>query len=213
MKNNTGRKLSGPFGDELIAGGYIQRFCIFSFFLLPFFYPEISKKYSKYFVPILFIIFFLGIILSGNRMPLLLFLFTIGMIVIFQKQVRKYLLIFLITFTLIFTIIFNLNNKVKNNFFNFYHQVTNIFIVLVNQNDEQKQSPYSKEFSTFYDTWLLNKYIGGGIKNFRYYCHVRPNVNKGSDFICNMHPHNYYFLKYFIFNFLQKIYFSNNFGK
>ena len=29
------RKLSGPFGDELIAGGYIQRFCIFSFFILP----------------------------------------------------------------------------------------------------------------------------------------------------------------------------------
>ena len=49
-----------------------------------------------------------------------------------------------------------------------------------------------KEFATFYDTWLLNKYVGGGIKSFRYYCHVRPNINKNSDFICNMHPHNYY---------------------
>ena len=38
----------------------------------------------------------------------------------------------------------------------------------------------------------MNKYIGGGIKNFRYYCHVRPNIDKNSKFICNMHPHNYY---------------------
>ena len=38
----------------------------------------------------------------------------------------------------------------------------------------------------------MNKYFGGGIKNFRYYCHVRPNLKKDSKFICNMHPHNYY---------------------
>ena len=31
------RKLSGPFGDELIAGGFIQRFSLFSFFLIPLF--------------------------------------------------------------------------------------------------------------------------------------------------------------------------------
>ena len=51
----------------------------------------------------------------------------------------------------------------------------------------------------------MNKYIGGGIKNFRYYCHERPNIDRDlkkwndnrntsiySEFICNMHPHNYY---------------------
>ena len=51
---------------------------------------------------------------------------------------------------------------------------------------------YLREFSTFYETWLMNKYIGGGIKNFRFYCHHRPKVDKNSKFICNMHPHNYY---------------------
>ena len=56
---------------------------------------------------------------------------------------------------------------------------------------------------TFYDTWLMHKYIGGGIKNFRYYCHHRKNsdhnwfiknnnIDKNSTFVCNMHPHNYY---------------------
>ena len=38
----------------------------------------------------------------------------------------------------------------------------------------------------------MNKYIGGGIKSFRYYCHERPNIDKNSKFVCNMHPHNYY---------------------
>ena len=33
-------RLGGPFGDELIAGGYIQRFSIFSFFLLPLFFSQ-----------------------------------------------------------------------------------------------------------------------------------------------------------------------------
>ena len=58
--------------------------------------------------------------------------------------------------------------------------------------DGDKTPQYLKEFSTFYDTWLMNKYIGGGIKNFRFYCHERKNIDKDNKFICNMHPHNYY---------------------
>ena len=51
---------------------------------------------------------------------------------------------------------------------------------------------YLREFNTFYDTWRMNKYIGGGIKNFRYYCHHRENINKNLKLKCNMYPHNYY---------------------
>jgi O-antigen ligase len=65
--------------------------------------------------------------------------------------------------------------------------------IILNKDFKNKNAPqYLKEFETFYDTWLMNKYIGGGIKNFRYYCHERPNVDKNAKFICNMHPHNYY---------------------
>ena len=39
------RKLAGPFGDELIAGSFIQRFSIFSFFLLPLFFQKNQKFY------------------------------------------------------------------------------------------------------------------------------------------------------------------------
>jgi O-antigen ligase len=187
------RKLSGPFGDELIAGGFIQRFSIFSFFVLPIYYKSLSKLISKFFIPFLFIIFFLGIVLSGNRMPTILFIFTISLILIFNHQTRKFLFPFIIIFSLFFTIIFNLNSKVQNNFIGFYNQVSNIAIVALNKNSSTDNYPqYLREFESFYDTWLLNKYFGGGIKNFRYYCHVRPNIKTSSDFVCNMHPHNYY---------------------
>lgn len=190
---NNGRKLSGPFGDELIAGGFIQRFSIFSFFILPLFYSDKSKLLSKYLIPILFVIFLLGIIFSGNRMPMVLFVLTIFLIVIFNKQTRKFFIPFIIIFSLLFATVINLNNEVRFNFYNFKNQISKMTTLVINNDFENKNAPqYFKEFSTFYETWLMNKYIGGGIKNFRYYCHVRPKIDKDSKFICNMHPHNYY---------------------
>ena len=187
-----GRKLSGPFGDEYIAGGYLQRFSLFAFFLIPLFYSKYNSI-SKVIVPLLVIVFLLAIILSGNRMPMILFIFTLCLVLIFQKQTRKFFLPFILTFSIIFFLVFNVNQSVKTNFKNFYKQISNMYVIVANKDFESKQTPqYLKEFSTFYNTWLMNKYVGGGIKNFRCYCHHRPNLDKNSEFICNMHPHNYY---------------------
>lgn len=65
--------------------------------------------------------------------------------------------------------------------------------IVLSADYSNKSSPqYLDEFISFYETWKLNKYAGGGIKSFRYYCHVRDNIDKNSKFTCNMHPHNYY---------------------
>ena len=190
--SGSGRKLSGPFGDELIAGGFIQRFCIFSFFILPLYFQNMSK-YSKFLIPILFIIFFVAIVLSGNRMPMLLFIFSVVLILIFNKQTRKFLMPFVLIFTFLFGLIYNFNKDVRLNFNSFYGQVSKMIVIVKNNDFKNEGSPeYLKQFETFYETWLMNKYIGGGIKNFRYYCHERPIVVKDSRLICNMHPHNYY---------------------
>ncbi len=191
---SQGRKLSGPFGDELIAGGFIQRFSLFAFFLVPIFFNNHNlNKYNKYLIPVLFVIFFSSLVLSGNRMPTLLFLFTIFLILVFQKNTRKFLLPFLIIFSIIFSILFKSNELIRNNFLNLYGQVSIITKLTIEKDFFNKNSPqYLKEFTTFYHTWLMNKYIGGGIKNFRYYCHYRPAIEKNTKFVCNMHPHNYY---------------------
>ena len=193
IEYSSRRKLSGPFGDELIAGGFIQRFSVFSFFILPLFFQSKSKYLSRYFIPILFIIFLTGIILSGNRMPMVLFVFTVFLILVFNKEIRKFFIPFVLIFSFLFTLILNIDSEIKTNFKSFYDQISRMTIIIINKDFKNDGSPqYLKEFETFYDTWLINKYIGGGIKNFRYYCHVRPNVNKDAKFVCNMHPHNYY---------------------
>lgn len=188
------RKLSGPFGDELIAGGFIQRFSLFAFFLVPLFFKNsIPNKFYKYLITTLFIIFFTSLIMTGNRMPTIVFLLSIILILIFQKQTRKYLFPFLIIFSLIFTLLFKYNESIRLNFISFYSKSSQIVSLVIKKDFFNKDAPqYLKEFSTFYDTWLINKYIGGGIKNFRYYCHERQNINTNSKFVCNMHPHNYY---------------------
>ena len=57
----------------------------------------------------------------------------------------------------------------STNFQNFYKQVSKITLIVLNKDlGNQRVPQYFKEFSSFYDTWLLNKYIGGGVKNFRF---------------------------------------------
>ena len=186
------RRLSGPFGDELIAGGFIQRFSLFSFFLLPIFFTTNNKK-NKFIIPILFIIFLTSLILSGNRMPTIMFLFSIILIIIFQKQTRKFLIPFVIIFSIIFSVLLKSNDAIRTHFSNFYNQISKITVLTINKDFTSNDAPlYLKEFSSFYNTWLLNKYIGGGIKNFRYYCHVSPIIYSNNKYQCNMHPHNYY---------------------
>ena len=126
-------------------------------------------------------------------MPLLLFIFSIFLILILNKQTIKYLLPFVIIFSVIFTIIFNFNSEVRTNFENLHKQIYKTTLILLNKDLGNESVPsYFREFSSFYETWKLNKYIGGGIKTFRYYCHLRDKIDKNSKFICNMHPHNYY---------------------
>ena len=188
-----GRKLGGPFGDELIAGSFIQRFSLFAFFVFPIFFSKYSNKISKFLIPILFVIFLLGIILSGNRMPMILFIFSIFLILLLQKQTRKFFIPFIIIFGVIFSILFNFNVEVRTNFKNLNKQLTTMStLILSGDYNNYNNTSYLREFSSFYETWLMNKYIGGGIKNFRFYCHHRPKIEKNAKFICNMHPHNYY---------------------
>lgn len=189
---DTGGKLGGPFGDEYIAGGYIQRFCLFSFFLLPFLNQN-NKKYYSYLFPIFFLVFLVAIIFSGNRMPVILFILMILLILVFNKKIRKLIVPVLLLVTIIFYSAYKYNSITRTYFDKFYVQVTGMIDPIVKQDFYNKDNPiYLKDFVSFYETWKLNKYIGGGIKNFRYYCHHRANIDTSRKIICNMHPHNYY---------------------
>ena len=203
------RKLSGPFGEELIAGGYLQRFSIFGFFIFPFFF-KIKKTYLSLILVTLFLIYTASIILSGNRIPAVLYLMTLFLILLFEKRTRKYFPIFLILTSFVFYPLYVTNHNIKSNFDNFVNASSRIVKVFIVDNfsktskvfqsffivpgkvhaDEMPE--YYREFKTFYGTWLMNKYIGGGIRSFRYNCPQRKIIKDNERTTCNTHPHNYY---------------------
>ena len=44
---------------------------------------------------------------------------------------------------------------------------------------------YYQEFKTFYGTWLMNKYIGGGVRSFRHNCWKRTVIKSNERGTCS----------------------------
>ncbi len=212
------RRLSGPFGEnEAVAGSYLQRFSLFSFFLIPFFFKKKNKTYLYLALFLSLILIITGLIISGNRMPFVLFVILIITVLCFYKTMRKFLWSFILCFIIIGIISSNLFTNINSHYHSFmsrtieiYEFVSTVIIkekkikylessqylenrgditewykysIIVNGKVIPLKNNYIKEFNSGYQTWLEHKYIGGGIKSFRYNCVT---------FNCNTHPHNYY---------------------
>ena len=184
------RKLSGPFGAELIAGSFIQKFTLFTIFFIFIFLKNSKKNLIIFF---LILIFFSAIILSGNRMPLIMTILSFFLLFIFEKKTRKFFLVCITIFVLLFSLLYKNNVEIRNNYYSFYNHVTKIFSYPFSSNIKRNEMPpYFDEFESFYDTWKLNKYFGAGVRSFRIYCPYRKNIDADERSTCNTHPHNYY---------------------
>ncbi|RZO48216.1 MAG: hypothetical protein EVA76_03910 [Candidatus Pelagibacterales bacterium] len=184
------------FGDEFIAGGYIQRFAFFSIFFTILVFK--NNKYVQFVSAVALIcILGTGIIFSGNRMPFASFLFGLLLIFLLNIKIKKILFLSIITLILLLKFIISSNAGYKNLYSSFYGKVKNvitapfknsedIFLYRVIENSKineknpvkQKttftavkfQSPQKRLFLTAIDTWKLNKIFGNGIKSFRVDC-------------------------------------------
>ena len=79
---------SGFFGDEFIAGGFIQRFSFFAVFFTILLFK--NKDYTNYISTIIIVcILGAGILLSGNRMPLILFVFGLFLVFFSNLKIKK----------------------------------------------------------------------------------------------------------------------------
>ena len=194
----TSRRLSGPFGDEQIAGSFIQRFFIFPLFAIIFFLSP--KKDWVLNLSIFFIIGLsaVGILLSGNRMPLLLFSMMLVLFFFFTKEVRKALAFTIIIFSLSFLYFLNSNINLKAHYIGVVVEANKISdylkLKVSGKSMLHLKSSYVKEIESGVLTWQENKIFGGGLKSFHYNCRsidadkwtLYGGVN------CNQHPHNYY---------------------
>ena len=118
--SNDSRRFAGPFGDEYIAGSYLQRFAIFTFFLILFFFKGNDKINLAICFISTFILISIGLIIAGNRIPLFLFLVLVFCVFLFNKVMRKYLLGLLLSTLVIFGISLSYNQNIKDHLGHFY---------------------------------------------------------------------------------------------
>ena len=192
-------KITSFFYDEAIAGGFLQRYSLFLFFLLVI-TKFLEKNILKLFVLVLFFILIItAIIFSGNRMPFLLFVFSILLIFLTNQTLKKNFVIISIFIIFVSFIVMSFSTKLKHHYLTFYDETSKIvslysYRIFGTGSDlvETKRPFYIHEFDAGIETFKLNKYIGGGVKSFRYNCPKRIIKSVHSRTTCNMHPHNYY---------------------
>ena len=179
---------AGFFGDEFIAGGYLQ---IFSFFLI--FSSVLFSKNRK--ILVLTFLFFTillatSILLTGNRMPFMLFIMGLLLFAFLERRFKKYIITFSFIFLIISTLIIN-NYKPAKDFVKLYYAHSSEIVftsmdLFNNKVDYEVNSHHLKTFNAGIDLWKQNKVFGSGLKSFRINC--KFDFNK----LCNTHPHNYY---------------------
>jgi hypothetical protein len=200
------------FGNEYIAGGYIQKFSLFFMFL---FVSYVNENKKNFYFFILSISFLIPIILTVNRMPMLMYISSIFLIFFLRKQFKSILIFLLIVLLVFFSILkFYPKTRMGMNLKKFHEssfQILNTVIdfstkepkkdVLLDDDVYGPSLPklftdkvvynldregYILHFNSALQIWQTNKIFGFGIKSFRFNC------TYGVGQTCATHPHNYY---------------------
>ena len=194
FKPLTPNRYSGFFDEELIAGAYLSTFYLFSIIY-------IFSDYKIYKFLIFFLLVFFSIIISGERLALLKFLFLNFDIFFFIiKYFRKKLFFFLITLFIIviaFLKVQNFQNRVYESLFFFGNnkiiQIDKSYQKL--DNSSLLENPWTSHWIASFKIFKDYPLTGVGLKNFRTVCkNVKYNSKNllGSS-SCTSHPHNLYF--------------------
>ena len=191
-------RLAGFFGNEYIAGGYLQ---IFSFFLIlsSILFSKSKKIFLAMFL-ISTILLVISIPMTGNRMPFILFLLCLLLFSFLERRLRKISLTICLVFFTLFTILINLEPKEIKGYnkvlkihsltHDFYKNSKDIFLnsktLFEGNMKNEVKSAHLKTFYAGVDLWKENRVFGSGLKSFRINC--KFGFNK----LCSTHPHNYY---------------------
>ena len=192
------RVLSGPFGDEYIAGSFIQRFYIFGIY---FILLLSNFKKSRFFYVLTYfslIFLFFGSLLAGNRIPSLLFVLILILFFLFEKSFRKQSLVIFSIFFIIMSLNLNFSKNLTFHYSAFVERSMELTKYLSKRLTNEKldyiPNSYAKEIETGILVWQQNKLVGGGVKSFYFNCVKIKNsvMDKTGGTNCSSHPHNYY---------------------
>jgi O-antigen ligase len=192
-------RFNGIFEHEAIAGSYIQKFSLISLLFI-----MISNLNNKFIFLTIFInILGIGILLSLDRMPFLIYLFSFIILIILLKKYRLLFISNLFIILLIFTLLFKNYEPIKKRYYSLNNEINFSKIIYFfkkenNQNTEANIKnervligDYSKIYKSVYYLWLEKPIIGSGVKSFQINCNKLSIKEK--DLTCSTHPHNIYF--------------------
>ncbi len=194
-------RLTGFLYTEAVAGSYIQKFSLFSFFGFLLFYKK--QIYKKELLFSIILLHAMGIFLASNRISVATFVLGLLILIFFDKKNKPTIVYSLIAFLSISTILINVDNNLKNKYINFFQRLgVNINSVENNTSETKETNKKNKKISlnesflhakiylSTIETWKNNPVIGGGHKSFRTEC---ANILKSKKYItCSTHPHNYH---------------------
>ena len=185
-------RVSSFFGPELILGSYLARFfpLLFGAFI---FLDQIKKnKIMLSFITIIFILSEGLIFLSGERLALFFMNLSAVYIIIMLKEYKVYRFW---TYLISLCLIILLMNIFPNSKQRLIDQTIKDFTrnTLTNENTLDDKiyifsKPHTQMFTTAYNIFLDNKFLGVGPRQFRNEC---KNYKVG-EYSCETHPHNTY---------------------
>ena len=128
---SDGHRNPGFFGDEAVAGGYLIRFGFFAIFFTILVFK--NKNYTKFIsTAIVICIVGTGILFSGNRMPLILFIFGLFLVFLSNLKIKKILLLSLVVLSVLFKFIISSDESYKSYIASYYssfiEEVENTFL-------------------------------------------------------------------------------------
>jgi len=195
-------RFNGTFGHEAIAGGYIQKKFLFALSVI--FLLKIKNLNRFFLLNFVTIILGLGVLLSFDRMPFLIFLFIIILIIIILRKYRVIFSLNLIFLLAVFITLFYGYEKLQNRYSSLYDEFdikkiknfSNINIInqikSLNVQEENKKEfiGYFKIYKSVFYLWSENPIIGSGTRSFQKVC-LNKQLN-ANNFACSTHPHNIY---------------------
>ena len=145
------RYYPGFFGEELIAGGFINRFSFFSILLFPFIFKT-KEKFSFLLSLLIISILGTGILLSGNKMPLILFFLGLFLIFLINRKIRKEVAAGFVSLFIIFGLLSSFDEQINLRFFTHFFPKAQTIVVKIFNDKEVFNSKESKTTLENYQT-------------------------------------------------------------
>lgn len=198
-------RYGGVFGDEAIAGSYIQKFSLLA--ILATFYLKYKNIFNKeLFITSIITILGAGILMTLDRIPFFIYILSLFTLLFLIKNHKKIFCLSIIIIALLFFFFYENSNLIKNR----YHPTFNFFKVILfpssnfienNQTlNNTKLSIKEKTMHTGIEYYLLfdsaintfknNFWLGSGRKSYHKSCEAQKKYR--DDLLCAPHTHNIY---------------------